>query len=109
LGQVTDFVYDMNGNLASRSDGNNKRTQYQYNYKSQVTQITDPLNQLTRFTYGSGCPSCGSGVDKLSYVTDAKGHTTTFEYDWAGRLVKETNPIGAMKTYTYDPLNRLIH
>ena len=64
--------------------------------------MTDALNQITRFAYGTGCPSCGSGVDQLTSLTDAKGHTTAFEYNLGGKLIKETNPLGYFKTYTYD-------
>lgn len=102
LGQHTDFTYDLNGNLASKTDGNSNPTQYQNNYQGQVTQITDALDQITRFTYGTGCSSCGQGVDKLTSVIDAKGQTTTFQYDLAGRLFKETDPLGNFKTFNYD-------
>jgi YD repeat-containing protein len=108
LGRMTDFSYDLNGNLNSKIDGNrNPPTVYQHNYKGQVTRITDALDQVTRLFYGTGCPSCGSGVDKLTSVIDAKGHTTSFEYDLAGRLVKETNHLGNYKTYTHDEAGNL--
>ncbi|MBI5603752.1 MAG: RHS repeat protein [Deltaproteobacteria bacterium] len=102
LGQITDLGYDLNGNLSSKIDGNSNLTQYQYNYMGQVTRIADALNQVTRFTYGSGCPGCGSGVEKLTALTDARGQTTAFEYNPAGKLIKETDPLGYFKTYSYD-------
>ena len=60
------------------------------------------ISNITQFTYGSGCPSCGTGVDKLTSITDPRGHTTIFQYDLAGRLVRETNPLGYFKAYTHD-------
>ncbi len=89
------------GNLTSMLDANQKTTFYEYNYRGQVTKITDALKYVTQFAYGSGCPSCGSGVEKLTLVTDARGKTTTFQYDLAGRLFKEINHLGQYKTYNY--------
>jgi RHS repeat-associated protein len=102
LNQVTGFAYDLNGNLTSKTDGNSNQTQYQYNYEGRVTQITDALNQITQIAYGSGCPTCGGGVDVVTSITDANNHTTSFQYNQAGKLIQETNPLGYFKTYTYD-------
>jgi RHS repeat-associated protein len=107
-GNIINFYYDLMGNLASMTDANLKSTSYEYNYRGQVTKITDALNNITQFAYGSGCPSCATGVEKLTSVTDARGKTTTFEYDLAGRLIKETDHLGKFKTYAYDvPLNKI--
>jgi len=101
-GNIIWFYYDVMGNLTSTSDGNQKSTSYEYNYRGQITQITDALNNITQFAYGTGCPSCGTGVEKLTSVTDARGKTTIFQYDLAGRLIRETDPLGQYKTYSYD-------
>jgi RHS repeat-associated protein len=97
------YTYDASGNVRERVDANGKRTFYEYNDRGQVTKTTDALNNITQFNYGSGCPSCGPGVDKLTSLIDAKGQTTKFEYNLAGWLVKETSPLGFSKSYTYDP------
>jgi len=102
LGQVTDLAHDPKGNLISKVDGNGNQTQYQYNDQDRVTRITDALNQVTQLTYGTGCPACGAGVDRLTALTDTRGKTTTFEYNQAGLLIKETDPLGNFRTYTYD-------
>ena len=51
--------------------------------------MKDALGNTTTYNYGatvgtSGCPSCGGGVDKLASLADAKGQTTTYQYDLAG-------------------------
>ncbi len=106
---ATQFSYDANGNLTSVTDANGNVTAYDYNYRGQILQITDALNNTTTFTYGgNGCPSCGSGADRLTAVTDAKGNTTTYKYDLEGRVTKETDPLGNSTTYTYDVNGNLI-
>jgi len=100
-GNIINFYYDLMANLTSVTDANQKTTSYEYNYRGQVTRITDALNNITQFAYGSGCPSCGTGVEKLTSVTDARGKTTTFEYYLDGRLFKETDHLGKFKAYNY--------
>ena len=128
-GNIINFYYDLMANLTSMTDANQKPTSYEYNYRGQVTKITDALNNITQFGYGSGCPSCGTGVEKLTSVTDARGKMTTFQYDLAGRLFKEMDHLGNSRPmvildaaaepnsrtdednitiqYAYDNLNRL--
>ncbi len=101
VGNIIHFYYDVMANLTSMTDANQKTTSYEYNYRGQVTKITDALNNYTQFAYGSGCPSCQTGVEKLTSVTDARGKTTTFQYDLAGRLFKEIDHLGQFKTYNY--------
>lgn len=107
-GHATLFAYDLNGNTASVTDGNGNTMSYTYNYQGQVASVTDAVSTVTTLTYGgTGCPSCGSGVDKLTALTDAKGNTTNFLYDTVGRLTRQTNPTGSYKAYTYDAAGNL--
>ena len=46
-GNTSWFYYDVMGNLTSTSDGNQKSTSYEYNYRGQIIQITDALNNIT--------------------------------------------------------------
>ena len=109
LGKITHYTYDYNGNRLSATDANNNATQYVYDYKSHITQITDALNNITGMAYsGTSCTSCGSGVDKLTALTDAKSHTTIYEYDQVGNLIQETDPLGKITTYTYDSRGNVI-
>ncbi|MBI3377424.1 MAG: RHS repeat protein [Nitrospirae bacterium] len=108
LNNITTNTYDKNGNKISVTDANGNTTNYGYNYRGQVTKATDALSAITTFAYGStGCSSCGGGGDKLTTVTDAKANTTTFQYDLAGRLIKETGPLGNITAYAYDPNGNL--
>ena len=69
----------------------------------------DALNNLTQMSYGhAGCGSVCSGTSKLTALTDALSHSTTYTYDTAGRLTTETDPLARSTTYTYDSRGNLI-
>ncbi len=102
-GNVTIFGYDKNGNRTSQTDASGNVTRFEYNAKGQLIKAIDALGNITTYTYGgTGCPSCGGGGDKLTSVSDANGHATTYEYNTLGRLIKETDPLGNSITYSYD-------
>ncbi|WP_281287701.1 RHS repeat-associated core domain-containing protein [Geobacter argillaceus] len=102
---VTTLNYDNSGNRTLVIDPEQHETKHEYNYNHQVTKITTGtgVNKAdTVLTYGAtACPSCGSGVDKLTAVTDAKQQTTGFSYDNLGRLQYETDPLQKNIHYTY--------
>jgi RHS repeat-associated protein len=107
---VTRFDYDLVGNLTSLVDAESHETKYEYTYDRQLKKISNEVNGLpveTAFEYGgAGCPSCGGGVDKLTAVKDpnhVKNNLTgtVYQYDAAGRLEYETDPIGKKLRYTY--------
>ena len=72
-----------------------------------VADHTDASGFETFLKYGTGCPSCGAGVDKLTSVMDARKQTTAFEYDQAGNLGKEIDPLGYSTSYKYDSAGNL--
>ncbi|ANJ67403.1 hypothetical protein A9404_08435 [Halothiobacillus diazotrophicus] len=80
-----------------------------YNSAGQVTKIDGPrtdVNDITTLSYND-CQS-GSGCGQLKSVTDALGHTTTFDaFDANGRLLQKTDPNGLVTQYAYDPRGRV--
>ena len=87
-----------------------------------LTNITDALGQITRFTYDSVTGNMLTTLDPLlhataiSYnqfgqpltVTDALNHTTTFEYNELGDLIATVDPLGNRTLRFYDGVSRLI-
>jgi RHS repeat-associated protein len=80
-----------------------------YNSAGQVTRIDGPrtdLNDITQLSYHD-CQN-GNACGQLQSVTDALGHTTTFDaFDANGRLLQKTDPNGLVTSYAYDPRGRL--
>ncbi|MDP3089954.1 MAG: RHS repeat-associated core domain-containing protein [Nitrospira sp.] len=87
-----------------------------------LTNITDALNQNTRFTYDSVTGNMLTTLDPLLHatnitynpfgqpitVTDALNHTTTFEYDEVGNLIATIDPLGNRTLRFYDAVSRLV-
>ena len=108
LENVTRLAYDAGGNHRSITDALGNTTSFAYNDRGQVVQRTDARGYITALTYGSGCPSCGPGVDRMTSLTDPNGNITSYRYDLAGRLVQETDPLGNATRYDYDQSGNVI-
>ncbi|MDR1066061.1 MAG: hypothetical protein LBL35_01315 [Clostridiales bacterium] len=70
-----------------------------------VTQIGDYTMEGPGFDKNREFTKVTRTFDNLGNVTsetDAGGFTTRYEYDWAGRLTKTTNPDGGVFTNEYD-------
>jgi len=103
LGYETLYDYNQAGHLVSVTDAEGRPTAYQVDYQGQVTQVLDAQGNSTALAYGSqGCASCSGTGSQLTSLTDAKGQTTSFEYDLAGNLVKEIDPLGNETQYFYE-------
>ena len=101
--KVTDFVYDVNGNLTSKiedSGGPNEIiTNYAYDEFRNRTSVTDPNGNTTTFTYDD----CGNVLTS----TDPEGNITSYTYDINGNKLSEADARGNVTAYEYDALNRL--
>lgn len=107
-GNRTIYAYDQDGNRTMQVDANGNATYVAYNFKRQPTMVKNALSGITSFNYtGTGCPSCGGGVDQLTALLDANGNTTSYTYDLDGRLITQTDPLGNTIKYSYDPAGNL--
>jgi RHS repeat-associated protein len=72
-------------------------TRFQYDGKANVTSVTRLYGtsdaKTTSFTYD---PS----YSLVTSVTDPLSHTTTYAYDWEGRLTSVTDPLSHQTTFT---------
>jgi len=129
LGHVTRYEYDPLSRLTGITNGSGVVTRQEYDALGRLTaaienyQPASPTdhqtNVTTRYKYDP--------VGNLKTLTDALGHTTTFnydpvdrpveqidslnglwryEYDAVGNLTALVNPRNARTEYTYDPLDR---
>lgn len=125
LGHITRFEYDQNGNRTAVVDSLNHRTEYTYNTLNLVTTVTYADLTTTTYEYdwrGNVIAETDQAGNTTRYAHDLAGQqtavtvaegtpvaaTTFYVYDGAGRLIRQTDPLGRNTVYTYDPVGRLI-
>ncbi|HRB81419.1 MAG TPA: DUF6531 domain-containing protein, partial [Nitrospira sp.] len=104
LGRVTAFEYDLAGNVSKITDPNNQATRFEYHPTwNRVTKITDALNQVTEFTYD---PTNGN----LLAIKDPLNHVTTITYNGFGQPLSVQGPIATEPptTFAYDAAGNLL-
>jgi RHS repeat-associated protein len=106
--QASQFTYDADGNMVSRTDALGRTTSYTYDSFGHKLSMTTPTPaSLT-----------GSAASTTSYVYDAMGNltstaaplarATSSTYDVNGNKVSDTDARGNTTYYVYDALNRLV-
>jgi len=102
LQRKTRFEFDAAGNVTKLTDPLDRVTQYFYDAMNRRTGIRDHLGQTTAFTHQATCSGCDDSAEQLLTITDAKTHTTRFEYDAIGQLLRTTDPLDRTRIFTYD-------
>jgi RHS repeat-associated protein len=97
---VTQYEYDLVGNLIKQIDKESNQTQYQYDSLNRRTRTKDALDGETTYTYDDR--------DNLIALQDANGNVTRFEYDRNNRKTKEIRLMGEESVYAYDGRGNLI-
>lgn len=86
------MTYDpTTGNLASRTDANNRTTSYTYTARGQIESVTDPKGNVTHFAYNA--------QGDLVANTDPLGNTRRVANDAVGRMIEETGASGYSTGY----------
>lgn len=100
---ITVNGFDVAGNPVSRT------TTYTYNAVGQVLTVDGPrtdVSDITTFAYYD-CTT-GGECGQLQSITNAAGHTTTFDsYDVGSQLLQKTDANGVVTSTTYDLRNRV--
>lgn len=94
---VTNYSYDILGNLINVTDATGNATTINYDWLSRKTSMIDP--DMGGWTYGY------DNNGNLVIQTDNKSQSITFAYDALNRLTGKTYPSGANMTnvgYSYD-------
>ena len=118
-GHSSQFIYDSSHRLISTTDPLNNTTSTEYNSDGLVVATTNELGGRTTYTLIKGQPqtvtdSTGHSVimsydDAGRMVTLSDGtHTTQYEYNLKGQLVRTINPMGGETTNSYDVKGRLM-
>ncbi|MCL4542123.1 MAG: RHS domain-containing protein [Chloroflexi bacterium] len=103
--QVTTYTRDSHGQFLSvlySGSGDTPDALYVYEYDEHGNRIriTAPNNEVTAFVH----PEYG-GFDALgnpAVYVDARGPTSLNEYDTAGKLLSETDPLGRVTVHHYN-------
>ena len=104
--RASQFTYDGDGNMASRTDALGRTTSYAYNSLGQKTSMVEPLPAGT----GASAATTAYTYDAFGNLTQTAaplGRTTSSAYDGNGNKVSDTDPRSNITTYAYDALNRL--
>jgi YD repeat-containing protein len=115
LGNTTRFSYDMAKRTVSVTSPENITVSTHYDRLGQTQSVTDGRGNVTSFSYDkngnrlstdSSLPLSSSTYDsanRLIETEDANGHTVTFTYDAANRVLARTvDPAGLKLTTSYE-------
>lgn len=89
--------YDSAGRLVVTTDGRGYETHKRFNARNQVIQIEHPDGSSENFLYNLD--------GTLGAYTDQEKATTTYSYDFLGRMCSETNALGYSTIYTHGAFN----
>jgi RHS repeat-associated protein len=98
-GHELDFVYDADGRQLAVRDALGHEWDAVYQ-NDHVVKFTDPLGHSTSYQYDA--------AGRLVQQTDALGGVTTYTYDGDNRLLKQVDPFGLATKYTYDGDGRVL-
>lgn len=95
LGAVTRYNYDSNFNLIEVTDPLSRTYHSAYDDRGNIVQFTDPLNNQVRLGYEPN-------FNKIAWLKNSRGITTSFSYDDRGNLTTITYPDDSTEEFTYD-------
>jgi len=103
------YYYDTTGNRTKRVAATGAVTQYTYDALDRLLTMTFPADSAENVAYTYDQSGHGSGVGRLTSVSDAAGMLSR-SYDQLGNLLTDartTSTAGLTTAYTYDPANRI--
>ena len=115
-GNVQTYAYDINGDLASHTDAEGRRTGFLYNYEHGLIEIQDPrgirpirndyddAGRLIRTTdaYGKAITYTHDLGANREVITDRLGNATIHVYDDLGNVTQTADALGGVTNRSYD-------
>ncbi|MDR2861578.1 MAG: hypothetical protein LBV07_03395, partial [Syntrophobacterales bacterium] len=100
-GGIWTYIYDVQkGRLQSLTDPLGNVTAYTYDSSKRLTARTDARNNKTTYTYDA--------AGNVATMTDALNKKTSYLYNALGQVTKITNPLNGITNITYDTLGNLL-
>lgn len=106
---TTVYHYDSDGNLTSKTDAASVVTNYTYDVLDRRATVAYPADSTENVTFTYDQTGHGSGIGRLTSVTDAAG-TLGRTYDQRGNILTEARVTGGntyTTTYTYDAISHV--
>ncbi|MBA1245047.1 RHS repeat-associated core domain-containing protein [Pseudomonas japonica] len=100
LGQATEYLNSPDGLPHTIINAHHQRTHLWWNACAQVVRYQDCSGHATVYGYNER--------DQLTAITDAQGHTTTFERNATGDVLRLHHPDGSHETFTYNVHGQLL-
>lgn len=94
-------AYDLNGNVKTVRDSQNRLRTISYDALDRITSITDAAGGVSHFEYDAD--------DQVTKITDPRGKITAFAYDGFGQLWARSSPDTGLTTYQYNPSGLMTH
>lgn len=98
-GSDTTHKFDKVGRHVLSTDTLGGETKYGYSRDDRLRSVSDPNGNITTYHYDR---FSGQLIERRSPDTGI----TTYQYDAAGNLTKQTDASGSTTVYSYDPLGR---
>ncbi len=99
-GQMSVYLYDLNGNLKTTIDPLSRNTAFSYDALNRLLNSTDAAGGVTRYVYDA--------KDRLVSVQDPIGLTTAYAYDGLGNLTQLSSPDTGVATYVSDAAGNVV-
>ena len=105
--KASQFTYDSNGNMASRTDALGRTASYTYDSLGHKIMMIQPLPNSNTSLAAATTTYTYDALGNLTQTAAPLGRTTSSTYDANGNKITDTDPLGHITTYQYDALNRL--
>ena len=103
-GGTWQYTYDDKAFLLSKTDPLGHTTQYTYDDNHRVAAATGPDGKTRTIAYPSG-----TDTERTSVFTEKDGGVWQYTYDVAkDTLIRKTDPVGGVTSYTYDGKRNLL-
>ena len=104
--KASQFAYDSNGNMASRTDALGRITSYTYDSLGHKLTMVEPIPSGTSASAATTTYSYDA-FGNLTQTAAPLGRTTSSTYDGNGNKISDTDARTNTTSYAYDALNRL--
>jgi RHS repeat-associated protein len=100
-GTANQTSFDGAGNVLSRTDAKNQTTIYQYDALNRLAKLTRADGSIVTYTYDQNDSAHGSGIGRLTSVSDTAGNTSlNWTYNAWGDIVQKKEAVNGVTLTT---------